>query len=182
MDEFERHARDFIKSALRKIGSGEVADIYVVSLLVYDEEDDPARPTVTVGFNTEAQVSRSATSAWDEAEARWNYAFWLQNVLGILCVSDTDEVGARLRDRWVAEQGLVVDDTDPNDVTRRFVALLEAVVQSLHRDGVIEDIFGRPIPVVIHELEYYEAIVEQNRRANPDGLVDAFASWVMDDG
>ena len=34
-----------------------------ISLWVQDLDDDPRKPTITVGFNTE----------------RWNFAFWLQN-------------------------------------------------------------------------------------------------------
>jgi len=32
--------------------------------------------------------------------------------------------------------------------------------------------------VLVHELEYYDEIVEQNRSANPPVLVDEFARWV----
>jgi hypothetical protein len=39
-------------------------------------------------------------------------------------------------------------------------------------------IFGRAIPVLIHELEYCDEIAEQNVRANPDGLADDFARWI----
>jgi hypothetical protein len=59
-----------------------------------------------------------------------------------------------------------------------FVAMLERVVRDLHADGVIERTFGRRVPVLIHELEYYDEIAEQNQRANPDGLADAFAAWI----
>jgi hypothetical protein len=60
--------------------------------------------------------------------------------------------------------------------------MLERVVLSLHYDGVIATTFGRPIPLLIHELEYYEEIAEQNRRANPDGIADAFADWILSGG
>ncbi|MEV7438623.1 hypothetical protein [Streptomyces griseoviridis] len=34
------------------------------------------------------------------------------------------------------------------------------------------------MPVIVHELEYYEAIARQTEAANPPGLADEFTSWV----
>jgi hypothetical protein len=69
-----------------------------MSLFVYDDEDDPARPTATISYNTEAAVATETASANDEHEARWNYAFWLQNHLGVLCDDESDPERRRLRD------------------------------------------------------------------------------------
>jgi hypothetical protein len=41
-------------------------------------------------------------------------------------------------------------------------------------------VFGRPIPVLIHELEYYPQIARQTERANPPGLAADFARWVLE--
>jgi len=50
-------------------------------------------------------------------------------------------------------------------------------VQRLHAND-IRRIFGRTLPVLIHELEYYEEIAAQNLRANPSGAVpDGFVRW-----
>jgi hypothetical protein len=54
---FEDYAASFIVQALNRTPADVAEDVYVVSLFVYDEEDDHRRPTVTVGFNTEAQVA-----------------------------------------------------------------------------------------------------------------------------
>jgi hypothetical protein len=179
MDSLERHAFSFIENALASIARDAAADAYAVSLFVYDEGDDPLRPTATVGFNTEARVAGEVESASDEHEARWNYAFWLQNNLGVLCESDSDPEGADVRDQWIRDSRLRSDDPEAHDyVTRQFVAVLERVVSALHQDGVIEREFGRPIPVLIHELEYYDEIAEQNQRANPRGLADKFIGWI----
>ncbi len=53
-------------------------DIYAISLFVYDWDDDPFWPTVTLGYNTEKQYQESIAETSDEDEARWNFAFWLQ--------------------------------------------------------------------------------------------------------
>jgi hypothetical protein len=169
--------------ALDAIPSEERADIYVVSFFVYDESDDPRKPTVTVGFSTESDV---AASGDDEEEARWNYAFWRQNELAIICDSAADPAGAALREGWAREKGLWYDlavDENPvfnergEPLTKAFVQVLVGVVQRLQR-GDVERIFGRAIPVLIHELEYYDEIAEQNLAANPAGVVpDGFVRW-----
>src|SRR2546430_2657650 len=86
------------RDALAGIPTEERPDIYVVSLFVYDEDDDPRRPTVTVGYNTDSDVARSADPAdaffTDEHEARWNYAFWRQNQLALICDTEADAEGA----------------------------------------------------------------------------------------
>jgi hypothetical protein len=165
-------------------------DIYVVSLFVYDEDDDPRLPTVTVGYNAEADVARATDPAQafptDEHEARWNFAFWGQYQLALVCSSEFDPEGAKLREGWARDEGLwydLADDENPvfnergEPLTKAFITLLESVVQRLHTTD-IERIFGRPLPVLIHELEYYDEIAAQNLRANPAGVVpDDFVRW-----
>ena len=173
-------------SALGSLSVDERADTYVVSFLVYDFGDDPRRPELTIGSNTEYQVAAAVNTASDEAEACWNYAFWLQNELATVG-GPLDPDGERLiRDSFDAA-GLGFADDDYSDaaieigdeMTRRFVAECVQAVQHLHETGAVVEIFGRSIPVLVHELEYYEEIVEQNRRANPPGLTDEFAAWVL---
>jgi len=91
---FDEHLYSSVVEALESTADDERSDIYAVSLFVYDEEDDPRFPTVTVGTNTETQLQLSSnppanfekpTPCWtptDEPEARWNYAFWRQDGSG----------------------------------------------------------------------------------------------------
>src|SRR3954453_4320562 len=180
---FGHYAKNYIVQALERTPADVAADVYVVSFYVYDEEDDPRLPTVTVGFNTEEQVAETADDASDADEARWNFAFWLQNELGVLAGTERDPEGAGLREEWIRSVGLwyeddAHEDEDGDGITERFVELIVAIAQQLHAEGTITRIFGRPIPVLIHELEYYDEIAEQNLRANPDGLADDFARWI----
>jgi hypothetical protein len=182
----EDYARTYIVQALERTPADVAADVYVVSLFVYDEDDDTRLPTVMVGFNTEARVAETTDDAGEADEARWNFAFWLQNELGVLGDNERDAQGAALREEWIRRLGLWFEDEDEEDaygeeegITRRFVDLIVAITQQLHAEGTITRIFGRPIPVLIHELEYYDEIAEQNRRANPDGLAEDFARWIQ---
>jgi hypothetical protein len=189
--ELREHVRRTVSAALEAIPAGDRSDIYVVSLLVYDEEDDPRLPTVTVGFNTETVVAMSSDPneafSTDEREARWNYAFWRQHLLAVVCDAGADRVGAELREQWARSERLWYDldegeraafNQRGEPLTRAFLALLEDVVRGLHEDGVIERVFGRQLPVLIHELEYYDEIADQNLRANPPGVVpEDFVRW-----
>jgi hypothetical protein len=39
-------------------------------------------------------------------------------------------------------------------------------------------LFGKTIPVIVHELEYYDQIADQTLKANPPSAADEFAAWV----
>ena len=156
----------------QKISEWQEDDIYAASLYVFDEEDDPCRPVVVLGYNTERQVQRSAPEASDELEARWNYAFWLQNEEMCLGLGDT---AGDVRE-WITEQDLW-DSED--EIAEKFVELLVAIVQDIHASGLLKDKFGREIPILIHELEYYEKIAQQNIEANGEALDRDFVSFCM---
>ncbi|MFJ4960698.1 hypothetical protein ACIQCR_34880 [Streptomyces sp. NPDC093249] len=52
------------------------------------------------------------------------------------------------------------------------------IVLRAHTTGIIARSIGRTVPVIVHELEYYEAIARQTEAANPPGLAGEFTSWV----
>lgn len=198
--EFEQHVYEAAEAAVRSAPLDERGDTYVVSFFVYDEEDDPRRPTVTVGTNTESQVRLAVDppadfvkpNPWwspaDPDEARWNYAFWQQNALASIADTGRDPRGSTLREQWVRNAGWWVDEPSGDDwdefeakgaeITAAFVRLCVATSLRLHASGVLDEVFSRPLPIVIHELEYYDEIAEQTLEANPDGLADDFAAWV----
>jgi hypothetical protein len=169
-----------VRKALDSISSEERHEIYVVSLFVYDEDDDPRRPTLTVGFNTESNVA-AAPGAEDEREARWNYAFYLQNELDVLFDATRDPGGAALLRRAIEDMGYWFpgeDDVATEVTTPWFVANAVFAARRLQDDGDIARIFGRSIPVLVHEVEYYDAIAMQALAANPPGVADEFIAWV----
>lgn len=188
MPAFRRHLATTATDALRAIPTVEAPGIYAVSFFVYDDGDDPRRPTLTVGYNTETQVRTCLARASDESEARWNYAFWLQNKLAIVGREKRDPAGAELRERWIREAGLwfeiegspfrAAETTKGKAITSTFVGWCVALGRELHDSGVIMSVFGRTIPIIVHELEYYEAIAVQTAAANPPGLTEDFAEFV----
>lgn len=165
--------KDKIQQAIeQKISEWQEEDIYAISLYVFDEEDDPCRPVAVLGYNTERQVQRSVPEASDEQEARWNYAFWIQNEE--LCWGQGNT--AEDIKEWITKQDLL-DRED--EITEKFVELLVAIVQDIHVSGLLRDKFGKELPILIHELEYYEKIARQNIEANGEVLDKEFISFCM---
>ncbi len=160
-------------------------DIYVISLFVYDSNDNPCKPTVTLGYNTEGQVRSTTEFASDEEEARWNYAFWLQNEFFVFGEDETAETVKK----WIITSGLPYFEDDEiswdneelmektQDITNAFVSILIDIVRDIHEQGLLTRKFGKELPVIIHELEYYDKIAEQNIKANGEKLVKDFAGW-----
>ncbi|MEU8364341.1 hypothetical protein AB0C27_50820 [Nonomuraea sp. NPDC048882] len=178
---FQDHMRSAATTALSSIPASDAAEIYTISFYVYDEDDDPRRPTLTIGYNTESQVQRVIDPQGcypDPAEARWNYAYWLQNELVVIADTTLDPDGSFHRDQWITE--LPRAGQQPDDVTAHFVDACIHLASDLHTAGVIERAIGRPVPVVIHELEYYEQIARQTEAANPPSLANDFIAWVRD--
>lgn len=192
--DFLQHLRSGCVEALRSLPADVRSDTYAVSLFVYDEEDDPWRPTVTVDVNTESRVNFALNASDDErpspywvpsspAEARWNYAFWRQDPIAVLADATSDPAGATLREQWLRDSGQWVDEIDEEawenqQVTSSFVDMLVAIAQDMHASGLIAELFAESIPVLIHELEYYDEIARQCESANPDGQAATFAAWV----
>lgn len=187
---FQDHLRTLAEQAISSIPIDEAEDIYVISFFIDNERDDPLQPTLTIGYNTEAQFRHTIANASDEAEARWNYAFWLQNELTVIGDLTRDPDGATARHQWISELGLWYDEQargeDWTTTVGPMAAKIEAkfnqacvhLARDLHNDGVIKSVIGKPVPVILHELEYYEGIARRTEAANPPGLADDFTAWV----
>lgn len=126
-------------------------DVYVLSLYIETNEGEGSAE-LYLGYNTEENCRSSIDGFdFDDDEARWNYACWLQN-----------------------DQPLFGED---NRVFIRYAGcggefrLAASAVKLLHKSGVIARIFGKELPVIIHELEYYPEIAEHNITANGKKLV-----------
>ncbi|MEU3743773.1 MULTISPECIES: hypothetical protein [Streptomyces] len=178
---FQDHLRSLATQAITSISAAEAADIYVISFFIDNERDDLRQPTLTIGYNTEAQFRSTIADASDEAEARWNYAFWLQNELTIIGDLTRDPDGAAARHQWISELGLWYDEpTHPEDwmttvgptaelIEANFNQACVQLARDLHKEGVIKSAIGKPVPVILHELEYYEGIARRTEAANPPG-------------
>lgn len=168
------------------INTWEREDIYAISFYVYDLEDNPCKPAITLGFNTEEEVSNMLKYA-DEQEVRWNYAYWIQNMESTYGWDDTSYNHIK---EWVIENNfLYKENYNPFDtsmeliielrkITEAFVQILIDVVNEIHSSGLITTNLKSDIPIIIHELEYYDKIAKQNIEANGLDLVKDFVNYI----
>jgi hypothetical protein len=191
MNNLKKYVFESIKAEILSWNNDVIKDIYVISLYISNSEDDPRRPVITLGYNTMEQYESALEDASDNSEAKWNYAFWLQNEELII----GDNWGENLEDgekinQWIKENNLYYSDEEEDEdfdkalklgdeITSRFVELCVEVVKKLHEEGIIEEKFGKALPLIIHELEYYDLIAEQNKGANPEEVIKEFADWIL---
>ena len=183
-DTFQQSAYNRLKAAIVAIDQAERPAIYALSCWYFLENDDPRYPSLLLGYNTTQQVQAQLPHASGEAEAKWNYAFWLQNEL----VSIGGKADSHLA-AWFQETPFYYSqaesDTDDEALfdkllglgeqfNNEFIALSISLIQQLFRENVIADTFGNDIPVLLHKLEYYDEPLDWTRRANPPGIADDF--------
>jgi hypothetical protein len=114
------HFRQSAARALAAIPATDGPGIYAVSFFVWDQEDDPRRPALTIGYNTEAQVQHALAAPpahspgppGDEAQARWNYAYWLRNELAVIGDDTSDPEGATLIEAQIKACGWWYSEPD----------------------------------------------------------------------
>ena len=178
--------KTLIKGISKAIKSWDKSDIYAISLLVYDNCDNPCEPTVTLGYNTVSQYEQEIPNASSACEARWNYAYWLQNNEYCLGFDKTKKVVQK----WLKKNKFPyytydemfgsnshIDYEELEKITTAFINELIEVVKELHKSGFIKKQFGKDIPLLIHEFEYYDKIAEQNLQANPKEVLDDFVKF-----
>ncbi|QHT69414.1 hypothetical protein GXP67_23610 [Rhodocytophaga rosea] len=182
MEELKEYIKKKWFSAYKHLSQTELKDIYVFSFFVYDDEDDPRRPTLTIGYNTTTNFNEQIINASNEQEAKWNYAFWLQNEIELIGTED-DKIGRRLIKKWIVENKLYYSDKEEDEdfdvcmekgekITKQFIDILIRIVKETHHSQLTD------LPILIHELEYYDVIRDQNIQANGTERVKEFTEWI----
>jgi hypothetical protein len=180
---FTDRLREAVIQGLATIPTAEATQTYAISFYLWNEDDDPDRPALTLGSNTETQVQQVLDAHRGRrypgpAEARWNYAYWLQNELAVIGDRSHDLDDVTLRDEWIKPVSTESDQS--HWVNAAFADACTALARDLHRVGEIEKAIGRPVPVLVHELEYYEQVAQLTEAANPPGLAEDFLAWIRE--
>ena len=197
MSGFEDNLFNMAKKAVLEIPKSVLQDIYALSFYYWANSDDPRKPMLTISYNTNARwefciPEPGQKPKWpvasDSDEAKWNYAFWLQNEgkIGVFGESDSDFNEAV---EWIQSLGLWYSDQEESEDfdktlelgSKAFTLFREMCSRTalrLHNEGVIIGKFKRQIPVFVHELEYYQVPCNAIKNANPPGLADEFLSWI----
>ncbi|ETN94287.1 hypothetical protein [Zhouia amylolytica] len=190
----EEYIFEQICKGLEQIAINEKDSIYAYSLYCYDAFADPLRANLTLGYNTIEHYRSEMDAAYndkepetffdfintphDDMEAKWNYAFWLQNDIVTIGTAD-DKKGKELITNWIKEQGFYYTEEESwknfeacmekaRAVTKQFLKILVKVVQRLHQK------FNLKVPILIHQLESFEGITEYNIEANGKSLVKEY--------
>lgn len=187
-EKFIKLTYEKLQAAIRDFSEEDTDDIYVISFYKSNVDDDLRLPLLTVGYNTVTnwKLSAPGDAPSYQEEAKWNYAFWLQNEeLNI----GGDEDAAF--DAWVKTLPFYYSDDDEEEdydgafekgvkIQEAFLHIMTSLSLRLHEDGTIRRKFGRDVPVIIHELEYYDEPVAWTRKGNPPGLTAEFEEWVWE--
>lgn len=190
--------QDFLETNLHRIiAAWDEEDIYAISFFVYANEAYAYRgyqnvTTFAVSYNTE----RDCGGAGKRSEERWNYAFWRQNEVAVIDAAEDDPGMALLFD-WYHENGITnIGYEDPEgcyDEKMRYIGKgpagyaqllkeITAVARRLQESGFIAGQLGRPVPIIIHDLEYSWYTLEATRQANSGGEADVFLAAMQELG
>jgi hypothetical protein len=187
-------------SILQNIPDTTKADIYVLS--VYIDEDIANEAQVRLGYNTKSRwlsccPKPGQAPRWPIAssagEARWNYAFWLQDQSEKPLFGDhrsrNDE---ELRKEWMQSHGFYVTDEDretdfdrycdlSDRCVKRLWELAASFAKRLRDEDLVRKLFGEDLPIFIHEVHMDGREQEYVRWVNPDGQADDYNGWIAVD-
>ncbi|MGW0782556.1 hypothetical protein [Streptomyces sp. NPDC002913] len=114
---FHDHLQHLVERALASIPAADADDIYAVSFLIDNEDDDPRRPTLTIGYNTRTQARRSIQNTSNKP------------------AGTTDARSRQLEAvRVVAQQHAYWSD-QPQEVRRQWAKLSLLANRRIHGDG-----------------------------------------------
>ncbi|MER6184386.1 hypothetical protein [Streptomyces sp. NPDC001652] len=188
------HLRTAAVGVLERIPDELKAEIYTLAFNIWRVDYDDRHPYVDIGYNTESQYERERRPE-DPGEARWNYACWILEGFEKLGNVPEDPVGARVHEAEVRRLGAWFDsggeedekgegEIDEGEIEARSDLLrlhfYDAVIdlaRHLHADGVIGKTFGRPIPVVVFDMDCPGWELHATEAANPPELIEEFMAW-----
>ncbi|MEV3872865.1 hypothetical protein [Streptomyces sp. NPDC049906] len=152
---FLPHLRRATAAALSRLPRALGPEVYVLSFRIGRIADDPRRPRLTVGGNTEGRF-RAQRVRHGTDEARWNPLHWLPGgeVVGDGPVAAAFRAEAVRLGHWY-EDGDDLTDAEEDDCAEALYALFadacERVADALTTDGTLLRALGRTVPVVVHD-------------------------------
>ncbi len=204
MHEFEEYIYQRFAEVIRSWPPAVARDIYVIVIYISLLEDDSRFAELSLNYNTLSNYHERIADASNEAEAKWNYAFWPHDDKIRLCESPKsnprhpDLEGIHLRDEYLrsrlpqydlsdAESDLLLHNEDHSQFYRYESEIINAVVdvcgfviRRLHEDGLIVQVCGHSVPVVVEMLNdsgHDEYRLAQVEAANPTDLANDYINW-----
>ncbi|MGW0712692.1 hypothetical protein ACWD4G_43335 [Streptomyces sp. NPDC002643] len=185
---FQTHLRQAATGILERVPEQLKREIYVLAFNIWRIDADDRHPYVDIGYNTESQYEDGIRRNCDPWEVRWNYAFWLLNGFDKLGNVPEDQAGGPLYEEEVRNLGIwydgefdlgrtLEDDEIRAKSDRLQLHFHDAVIdlaRYLHASGTIDRIFGRPLPVVVFDMDCPGWEEEATKAANPAELIEDF--------
>ncbi|MFW5418062.1 hypothetical protein J0910_15730 [Nocardiopsis sp. CNT-189] len=191
---FAEHLRRTAEDALARIPAETRAEIYLVGMRLDSTEQDPRRPYLALGYNTEShyRYEMEHRSSPDPLEVRWLYAHWMLDVereafIGhheadpegtALLVREAEALGVRYGGHGEeADGGIDAGEDAEERLTSRFDDLCVDLARHLHESGSLERILGRPVPIVLYDMFRGDTETALTKAANPPELLTGFLSF-----
>ena len=185
-----------LKNAIQEIANEEdKKEVYALSFCYTSDDDDLRFPKITLGYNTLSNVKEESYNATSKEDAKWNFDYWLQ--------TEMETIGGKkdkLLKQWFAKtphfytdeenDRAIEEDEDLYDkllkkgdrFCKEFIKEAIALAKQLLDEGGIERIFGRNIPIIIHQQDFEETPIIWTKKANPAKLIKEFLEyWDGDD-
>lgn len=170
-------------------------DVYAFSCWLDFDRSSYTHFAITLSYNTMTRWQEQIEHASSSDEAKWNYAFWLQEPMAVITSTawePNEEEVARLVTSYLKKERLYIDEEKAEAIFEeedegspayerltarleerdaRILAAVSEAVRRLHTEGILANVCGQALPVIIHDLEYSPEIEEVNRQANPPELL-----------
>lgn len=168
-------------------------DVYTVSFFVesnssYEYNGIENVSQFCISYNTED----ACPGAGIYDEERWNYAFWLQDETPIIDTDNSTGLTEMLF-MWYEENGITnigyEDEEAAYDENGIYIGkgpaghcelliLAAKAGRRIQEEGLLEKKYGKPIPIIVHGLEYAWYDIEATRMANPHNEAKDFLKAV----
>ena len=190
--QLENQLLSIVTEALRKLAVQARSSAYALSFFIDPEMQDG--PVLCISYNTEENFAEMKTRT-SYNEARWNFAFWLQEP-SIQISSDSNKSYSECLANWIDQyrisfsgacDDLYSAESEGNDfdlfleqkekLKNDYFRLCSQVAAELHSGQSVERFFGKKIPITIHDLEYSPESLSATKSGNEGVLIDDFLRY-----
>ena len=191
MHPFEQLIYDRFAESIAAWDTKRHPDINAISLLCDSTgfgEDEAGREYILQGqvrlsYNTLSHYHEQIEEGESRAAALWNIAYWPQDITAAV-PQDVPKNGVppaeelALRDAWCASLGLLPEDEDGGGravydealLNRSLHSACQGVATALHRNSIVVKKLGKPVPILIQDLDGSEGTIAATLAANPPGV------------
>lgn len=192
-NEFIEQSYQKVMGVIQEIPDDIAHDIYALSFWLTNAENDYRYPTLILGYNTLTNFQAEKGEATDDLEYKWNFAYWLVDDMGKIGGEDDKFLTAWFEQTphfYSQEQEDLSEENDEvfakivekgEQFQAEFIQIVIQIAQRLFTEKVLEQKFGKNIPIIIHDLEYYEDPINWTTSANPPELIKEFLTFANDD-